>query len=377
MREPRQRLAAAIASAASPPLRGTTAIALVAVVALLSLASCSDPRSAREAHEAAGERADAGTDTAATVLPAFAQLRAALVLEPLQLMIGEVITAQITVVTPPDHRLLPVKPPEVAGVWLLDATMLEVDKSEMRWVHQSQLRLRTRAVGPLVWPAFQVVVEDARGAQHSIDVSGREFEVVSMLKDFPDQLTPFGLRTWQPPRGNGGFWLGAGIGAAATLALAAAALAFYRVRDRVPEENEATRRNARAREATLWEWAEGELTAAEAALDSPEGPRHAANRGARLLRQYVERRFSIQTEALTTEELGATKPPLAIDSRWPELVRILTRFDAERFRASELEGSTLAGVHSDPGSASHRSIRKEIEAVKRFVADSTPHELRR
>ena len=121
------------------------------------------------------------------------------------------------------------------------------------------------------------------------------------------------------------------------------------------------------------QWADSELTGAEAALDSPEGPRDAANRGARLLRQYVERRFSIQTEAFTTEELSAAKPPLAIDSRWPELVRILSRFDAERFRRSDVSGSARAGAQR----GAHSGIRREIEAVKRFVADSTPHELRR
>lgn len=344
------------------------AIAL-GLAALVALAGCDESPAARQS--------EPRTDASAAARPPVTHFRATLVLEPLQLMIGEVVTARITVVTPPEHRLLPFQPPEVAGVWLLDATTLDVARSETRWVHQTEIRLRTRDVGPLVWPAFQVVVEDFQGLQRSVDVSKREFEVVSMLQEFPDQMTPFGLRTREPARTRGSFWLGAGLGCAAALALAGLALAFYRARDRVPAESEATARSARARELTLWEWADSELAGAEAALDSPDGPRDAANRGARLLRQYVERRFNIQTEALTTEELSATKPPLAIDSRWPELVRILRRFDAERFRASPLEGAAVAGARDGSHSGIDSGIQNEIEAVKRFVADSTPRELRR
>jgi hypothetical protein len=97
----------------------------------------------------------------------------------------------------------------------------------------------------------------------------------------------------------------------------------------------------------------------------------------------VARRFNVETQALTTEELTAAKPPLAIDSRWPELLRILRRFDAERFRnvvAREPVG-LVDSVESDESAAAGTSaaarIRGEIDAVKRFVDDSMPPELRR
>jgi hypothetical protein len=327
-----------------------------AALALTALAACGDSPRANS------------SDLAAALPVPIAHIRAALVLEPSRLKVGEVSTAVVTVVTPPDHRLLPVSPPEVPGVWLLDATSQDVARSQQRWVHRTRIRLRAREVGRLVWPAFDVSIEDADGAKHTVPVGERAFEVVSVLRDHPDQVTPFGLRTAPKRRGGGDFWIGAGAGAAATLALAATAFAFYRARDRVPPESEAARRDAMEKQATLWEWADSELAQAMAALDSkdgPHGPRDAANRGARLLRQYVARRFNVQTEALTTEELDATHPPLAIDSRWPELVRILGRFDAERFRQALVDD------------AAADRIRRSIDEVKHFVDDSMPPELRR
>ncbi len=336
----------------SPSLQSPSALGIW-IAALLWLAGCGESPGA--------QGGEAPTDRRSPIT----QIQAAVVLEPPALKIGEVVSAQITVVTPPDHRLLPISPPTVTGAWLLDAIPRDVERSGARWVHRTQVRLRTHDVGPLVWPAFNVVVEDSAGARHSVEVGERSFEVVSVMQDFPDQLAPFGLRTLEAPRSSGSFWSGAGVGAASALALVAVVLAFYWVRDRVPVESEAAKRLAHEREATLWEWADSELAQATAALGSPEGPRDAANRGARLLRQYAARRFNLQIEALTTEELDATKPPLAIDSRWPEFVRILRHLDAERFCPSQVDVSSVA------------PIRSEIEAVKRFVDDSLPPELRR
>ena len=326
---------------------------VLGAAALLFLSGCDEP--------------SPQTDGRAFAAP-VTSLRATLALEPSELKIGEVATAEITVVTPPEHHLHPVNPPEVAGVWLLDAETLEVERSPARWVHRARIRVRTRDIGALIWPAFEVTVEDAAGAKSTVAVAERSFEVVSVLKDFPDRAVPFGLHgPEQSEATRGGFWVGVAAGAGGALALAAVGLALHRTRDRIAPDGQSGRVGVGAPEATLWDWSERELEQANSALDSPaeEGARDAANRGALLLRRYVARRFNVQTEAFTTEELSARKPPLAIDSRWPELLRILRRFDAERFRQ----------VESDDASAAR--IKGELDAVRRFIEDSMPPELRR
>ena len=337
-------------------------------LALLWLSGCDDA-----AQEAAGSTGAMGssrsTGASGTAGPSPAapvtRVRATLYLEPSTLAIGEVTTAEVTVVTPPGYRLHAVSPPDVPGVWLLDAQVPQVERGATRWVHRARIRARTREVGPFVWPAFQVTVEGPAGAETTADVGQRAFEVVSVLKDFPDQAVPFGLRG--PDRTQGarsGFWWGVGTGATTAIALASIFLAVRRKRDRVPLDEQTARRGIEARETTLWDWSERELAEANALLASPEGQRAAANRGALLLRRYVSRRFNVDTEAFTTIELSARKPPLAIESRWPEMLRILRRFDDERFRQLATDDASAAWIES------------ELAAVRRFIDDSMPPELR-
>ena len=59
--------------------------------------------------------------------PAPTAPRVTLHVEPPVLRIGDVATLEIVVVTPPEHRVRPISPPEVEGIWLLDSEALPVN----------------------------------------------------------------------------------------------------------------------------------------------------------------------------------------------------------------------------------------------------------
>lgn len=291
--------------------------------------------------------------------------RATLSVEPPTLRIGEVVRIEVVVVTPPAYRVLPPEPPEVPGLWLLDAVELEPERGPGRWVHRTRLRVRPRDLGVHEWPPGVVHVENASGERLELALPGRSLEVVSILPEMPDRGTPYGLREPAAEAPAASIGLGPALAAGATGALLAVLLLRGARRARA----------ARARrqlgstgdpepELDLWQWAERELRSADASLG--DEPRRAANRGARVLRQYVERRFGADIAASTTPELEATTPPLAMRSRWPYLVRILESFDEARFRPVDPE--------RDPDPTGR--IRKALEETRRFVEDSVPRGVR-
>jgi hypothetical protein len=320
--------------------RPTSALALVATAVALA-AGCD------------------GTDRATSRAVASPKSRAALVIEPSILRIGDVATAELVVVTPPDHRVLPFAPPDVPGVWLLELTPEPPEIREQRWVHRTRIRVRPRDIGVYSWPDSQVVVEKTDGVRLTLEVPGRRFEVTSVLPQHADRTAPFGLRG--PPGGSGGsgFWLGALAGAGATALALLLLIAGRRLGRSTNGEAPDAHEVATEADRDLWSWAERELAAARAGAGDPN---LAANAGAKLLRRFMARRFDVATEAQTTQELAATEPLLGARTLWPEFVRILGRLDDQRFRPAE-------GLDEV---ATREAVTRILGALARFLIESEP-----
>lgn len=269
-------------------------------------------------------------------------LRAALVLEPAVIGVGDVGVVELAVVTPPDHVVRPFEPPAQSdGLWLLDSERLDVEKRESRWVHRTRLRLHAREVGKRTWPAGQVEVEAPDGSIAAVPFDALPIEVVSVLPEFPDRLAPFGVRVPPPPSAAPGSlgWAAAG----AATALAAVGLAA-RVRRQRRSRAGVAARSAPAE--PPWVAARAELE--RAGRDLSADPLGAADAVARTLRRYVARRFAADTEARTTEELARATPPFAVTSRWPRFVALLEALDTERFPARErVDGERIRALLAD------------------------------
>ena len=146
--------------------------------------------------------------------------RATLVLEPPRIGVGQVAELELAVVTPPGHTPRPFSPPsELPGLWLLGADRLPVEKQATRWVHRTRLRVRARASGRFVWPASTLEVEAPDGSVSALAIAEVPIEVVSILSDYPDRFTTFGVRRPPPAaRRSGSVWGPAAAGALAALA---------------------------------------------------------------------------------------------------------------------------------------------------------------
>ena len=278
--------------------------------------------------------------------------RAAVVLEPPSVEVGRVAQLEIAVVTPPGQRVKPPPTPaEVPGFWVLDQEVLPVEQLPGRWIHRSRVRLRAREVGRFAWPALEVELEDAAGALSTLALEERPLEVVSVLPELPERLTPFGLAAPRPRSGGGSL---APAAAGALLALAGVGAAGL-LRRRA-----AARRAARARAAPppapAWDEARLGLDAALEALAAD--PAGAADRAARALRRYMARRFGADAVARTTEELAALRPPYGARSWWPPFLEILRTLDAARF----------------PPAPARERLGDALRRAGRFVEDSTPPE---
>jgi hypothetical protein len=257
-------------------------------------------------------------------------LQAAVAIEPPQIRVGDVAEVEISVVTPPDHRVPPVRPPAaVDGVWLLGAEALPVVADGARLVHRTRIRIRARETGSFVWPAVAVQVEDASGARTSLATQERPFAIVSMLPLAPERVDPFSYRTPATTATGLSPWLAAAAGGAATLATLALGLVAVRLRRRA-RDRAATRAELQA--TRPWVEAVAALEAARA-LDTSAW-REAGGAGAQALRRYVARRYGIPAiEACPSEELaGVRPPPLLLTARWREALACLHALDADRFR---------------------------------------------
>ncbi len=308
---------------------------------------------------------EAGDHEAGPDFEAPPALGVSLILEPDVLHIGEVVTAEISVLTPPDHRVLKVVPTKIPGLALLGIRTLEPERSAQRWLHRTRLRLRPETLGPHEWPAGFVEVEDAEGTIHRLTVPARPFEIASLQDRFAGRKEPFGLE--EPAQGKadatGGF--GRGVAVGVTLSLLAG-LCTWGVRRRIERPAYRVAQRDEPPAVDLFDWTDGELREALEVLEAD--PRRAASAGAHLLRVYMARRFGSETEASTTEELEARTPALAERSLWPDFVRILHRFDDERFRPARV--ATLA---ARPESG---RVLAALEDTRRLVEASKPHAAR-
>ena len=283
--------------------------------------------------------------------------QATVVIEPPQLRVGDVAFVEIAVVTPPGHRVPPVRPPDaVAGVWLLGAEVLPVLTDGARLVHRTRIRIRARETGSFAWPSLAVQVEDPSGARTSVATEARPFEIVSVLPLTPERVETFSYRS--PPAALRGPspWAAAAGGAAATLAALALGLAALRLRRRA--RNRAVAR-AERRSASPWVEALAALHAARALED--DAWREAGGAGAQALRRYVARRFGMPAiEACPSEELEAVRPPpLLLATRWREALAVLYALDAERFRGL---ATSDAAAHT----------QRALDAAAAWVRATTP-----
>ncbi len=281
--------------------------------------------------------------------------RVLVVAEPPRLRVGDVGQLEVVVITPPDHGVRPLEPPRaVAGLWVLDAERLPVEREPARWIHRTRLRVRPHQLGTLRWPAGQVEIEAPDGSIEARAWEPLELEVVSVRPEHPDQLTAYGVRPAPPePTRIGGL---AAAAAGAALALAGVGLVGW-----------ARRRRRQATDSAVapgdppWVEAHRELTRARGAL--AQDPREAAHGTARVLRRYAAARFGADSVARTAEELGAAPAPFAVTTRWPGFVALVRELDDLRFRPECLEAARPA---------LRARVESLLESAERFVAETTP-----
>jgi len=256
--------------------------------------------------------------------PAPVEPRAAWLLDPPQVRVGEVAMLERLVVTPPGWTVAPFQAAEApAGFWLLDATALPPERLASRWLHRTRLRIRARELGRFEWPAGTAEVETPGGVKRQLALDAHPLEVVSVLSDAPDHLTPFGVR---PLPGTGARSLLAAAAAGAFGSLAALSIVLLVAR----------RRRARAGQPREQAPGEPPETRALAALGRARealvaDPRAAADAASTALRHFLIERFGVPAPARTSEELAALTPPFALSTRWLGLVALLRSLDQERF----------------------------------------------
>jgi hypothetical protein len=257
--------------------------------------------------------------------PAPVGIEAGIVVEPPRLEVGRVVSVDVAVITPPDHRVPPVKPPaRVPGFWILDAEPLPVVQERARWIHRTRIHARAREVGRFEWPASQVVVEAPDGSREELALEPRPLEVVSVLPEGGMGLDPLPLRGPRARSGSQGFLLPAAAGSLATLAGVALVSALRRRRHRGP-----TPAPVAAPEPPPPDGALAGLDLAERLLGSD--PRGAANATSAALRRHLAERYRVDAEVRTTEELARVRAPFGATRIWPRALAVLRALDAARF----------------------------------------------
>lgn len=293
--------------------------------------------------------------------PAPALPRAALVLEPPRIGVGEVATLEIAVAAPPGHAVRPLALPDPpAGLWVLGVDALPVEQEATRWLHRTRVRLRAREIGGVTWPGGVAEIEAPDGSLASVAIEPLAIEVSSVAPEFPERSFPFGVR--EPPDADasgGGALSGAAVGA--TLALLGVAAVRLLARQRARGRSLAAEPAAEAAPEPPWE--EVRATLARARALAPGDPFAASDLAARALRRYAGRRFAIGALACTSEELAASPAPFAATTRWPILIAALRDLDAHRFRPRddpEARASLALGISG------------AIAAAERFVDETLP-----
>ncbi len=264
------------------------------------------------------------------------------------LVVGEVSTLHLLVVTPPEHHLRPYAPPgEIEGLWLLSAEARPVEKQTGRWLHRTDLRVRPRRAGALRWPASRLRLEIPGAEAVEVGVEALELRVAAVAGDAEE---PPASRRPRPRAAAGRLGLAFGAGAGAALSLLAL-LTWWRRRP--------ARRPLAARTPA---WIEAEEALARARAQLEDDPIRAAHATATLLRRYADARFQASTRTRTLEEIRAAAAPYLGTTRWPRLLALLTQLDELRLRPETSEGESR-----------HRATSLWHEA-RSFVRESTPRQ---
>jgi len=343
--------------------------AIAALSAALFASGCGDA----QAHDAsAPTRSDARAptlpDARAPTLP-----RAALVLEPPRIGVGEVATLEIAVAAPPGHALRPLALPEApAGIEVLGVDALPVERQSSRWLHRTRVRVRAREVGALTWPGGVVEIEAPDGSLATLALEALALEVGSVAPEFPERSLPFGVRR---PADEEASDRGALEGAAVGAVLALLGVAAVRVLRRRSAGRAAPAPPPEATPAPPPPWEEARAALSRARALASADPFDASDLAALALRRYAERRFAIDAPArtgagfpisllaCTSEELAASPAPFAATTRWPILISALRALDAHRFRPRDTP---------EARAALERALADALTAAERFVAETLP-----
>ncbi len=290
--------------------------------------------------------------------------RAAWLLEPAQIGVGQVTTLELAVVTPAGCALAPyTPPPPPPGLALLSSETLPVVREDARWIQRTQLRLRAMAIGAHTWPAGTIGCEAQDGTQTLLDLPEHPIEVVSILPEYPDRVAPFGARAPASRESRTSpVWAPALLGAATAFAAVALGVLARRRRQASAGGPSAP---AAAGGPPAWERARAEIDAARSRAGCD--PFVAAHGLSLALRHFVDRRFGSATAGRTGEELREAAPPFSARSRWPALLAILAGLDEFRFRPA---------AEPDTRAALAARLAGLIEAAARFVEDAVPPEAR-
>ncbi len=222
---------------------------------------------------------------------------------------------------------------------------------------------RVSVAGLMCWAAVAGAAEDDTARRsapaHQRAPSYLGLEIESALSQYPPDQKPFGLRPAPAREASGGgtptaLFLGA-FSALLVIAVASGLLRRKRARTRRRE----TARGERA--ARHREWLRSELARARSALR--EDPRRASNIAAAVLRGHAALRFSMPILAATTDELAAAEPPPGEHAGWSNFLRILGKYDVERFRPHDSAGS-------NGGDPSAERVAICLDETERFMRES-------
>jgi hypothetical protein len=289
-----------------------------------------------------------------------AQERAALVLEPPQVALGDVADVVLTVVTHPGASIAPPEAPgALPGFQVVEREMQDVEKEPARWLHRTRIRIRAIDVGRFEFPGGELRGESAEGAALAIPYAALPLEVVSSLGEGPERRTPFGLRRLPAAR-VGGAGAALAFGAGAAVALGGVGVVALARRRRA--ERRALRAPAEAPGIPAWEVARAALDAADAGRASD--PRAALDAASRALRRYAAARYEADVPPRSVEELRSAAPPFLMTTRWSGFVDLLAALDVARFA---------------PSADAARSARASelVREARAFVDETTPPEARR
>lgn len=326
------------------PLRGIGPALLVAALLAAGSDACRDDRSRL------GERGFEG---------AAPGPRGVVVLQSKWLGVGEVGEVVIAVQTDAHHRVLPWTPPELKHI---EVVSLEEELEELqgdRWLHRTRIRLRALESGEFSWPALSLVIEAPSGEQVALELPAQPFEVRSLLKSQHVDRQPYGLRRFEEPRRRG-FTSGLLVGASCAALFTWLLLRRKGASAKTPPAPKPSAASTPMRSAE--DTARDELLRARMAV--AESPRRASNIGAAALRAFVSKRFTTTVLAETTVELKRARPSVVPPEHWSEFVRILQRYDADRFQPH----------------AAAEGEREHVEAclseTERFIDDSSSDRMR-